>query len=510
MDQNIKISIRQFEKLESLVELAQTLSQQKDFNEILRLVTQLSARLLKADVALILMVNPRTHKTMKTVFEEGQKPTERKYRVLQNLISGWVMKNDMSLRCSDIRKDERFSDVNLPDKMIMSVICVPFRSEGTTLGTVLLMNRQEGKQFTENDLTFLEKISVISAPYLRNVQFIQEFFEPPLPEVVLLSQYEKLGLLGKSVRFIEMLQALDAASRCGVRVLLEGQSGTGKELVARAIHTISDRSKGQFVAVDCGAIPANLLESELFGHVKGAFTGASYERKGLFEEANHGTLFMDEIVNLPLEMQSKLMRVLQENEIRPVGSNKARKVDVRIISASSVPLKDLLEKGEFREDLYYRLYVYPIRVPSLEERSEDIPILANHFLMRFAKQQKKEVASFHKVLLGYMKSRGWPGNIRELENFVERMVTLSPSEIKILHSDILPKSLRKEFKKSQLTPDDQVGRSLDESIVEYEKRLIRQALIEHNWNQSQAARSLKISVQTLWYKRKKLGITMPA
>jgi len=372
------------------------------------------------------------------------------------------------------------------------------------------MNRQEGKQFTENDLTFLEKISVISAPYLRNVQFIQEFFEPPLPEVVLLSQYEKLGLLGKSVRFIEMLQALDAASRCGVRVLLEGQSGTGKELVARAIHTISDRSKGQFVAVDCGAIPANLLESELFGHVKGAFTGASYERKGLFEEANHGTLFMDEIVNLPLEMQSKLMRVLQENEIRPVGSNKARKVDVRIISASSVPLKDLLEKGEFREDLYYRLYVYPIRVPSLEERSEDIPILANHFLMRFAKQQKKEVASFHKVLLGYMKSRGWPGNIRELENFVERMVTLSPSEIKILHSDILPKSLRKEFKKSQLTPDDQVGRSLDESIVEYEKRLIRQALIEHNWNQSQAARSLKISVQTLWYKRKKLGITMPA
>jgi len=179
-----------------------------------------------------------------------------------------------------------------------------------------------------------------------------------------------------------------------VRILLEGENGTGKELVAHAVHQLSSRSEKKFVGIDCGAIQPNLVESELFGHVKGAFTGATMDRMGLFEEANGGTLFMDEINNLPVEMQSKLLRVLQDEEIRPVGSNQIRKINVRIITASSSSLKKLVNENKFREDLYYRLNVYPIYVPMLKERIEDIPLLAEHFLKKFLVNRIRRLPEF--------------------------------------------------------------------------------------------------------------------
>jgi transcriptional regulator with PAS, ATPase and Fis domain len=302
---------------------------------------------------------------------------------------------------------------------------------------------------------------------------------------------------------------MDAATRCDVRVLLEGQSGTGKELIARAIHSCSERKNGPFVAIDCGAIPANLLESELFGHVKGAFTGATVERKGLIEEANNGTLFMDEINNLPIEMQSKLMRVLQENEIRPVGSNKTRTVDVRIITAASKPLEQALRDDNFREDLYYRLYVYPISVPNLADRQEDIPLLANYFLNKFASQQHKKAELFHSDVLQFMKVHSWAGNIRELENFVERLVTLASPESKVLAATLIPENIRKKMTKSKPTEDYTASKSLAESVSEFEAKIIRETLIANDWNQSRAARALKISIQALRYKMSRLGISRP-
>lgn len=306
--------------------------------------------------------------------------------------------------------------------------------------------------------------------------------------------------------FIELLKAVEAAARCDVRVLLEGESGTGKELIAHAIHQFSGRNDYPFIAVDFGAIPANLLESELFGHIKGAFTGAVTERKGLFEECNQGTLFMDEISNLPLELQAKLMRVLQAGEIRPVGSNKTCKVDVRIISANSIPLHELVAKQQFRKDLFYRLHVYPIAVPSLEERQEDIPLLANHFLRKFASQQDKQVEAYHEEILDFMKLRRWSGNIRELENFVERLVTLAAGK-KLLDRKILPKDLRNELNTLHSTQyDPALRKSLNERLSEYEEELIREELIANKWNQSRAARMLRISEQTLRYKMAKLGI----
>lgn len=491
----------------ALVELASVLSQQNDFPEILRLVAQKAASLLQAETCLILMLNPRTQETVKTVRREGQTGDERQFKTVQNQISGWLMQHQQPLWSADLKQDVRFSGVALGDLAVKSVVGVPLQIEGALLGTLILLNKNHDGVFAEDDAVYLEKLAVIAAPYLRNVQKIAEYFNTPLPEAALRAKYEPAGLLGKSPAFVEMLRAIEAAARCDVRVLLEGQTGTGKELVARAIHRFSSRHDQPFVAIDCGAIPANLLESELFGHLKGAFTGATQDRKGLLEAANHGTLFMDEIANLPLEMQAKFMRVLQEGEIRPVGGNQTRRLDVRFIAASSQALHKLIEQGKFREDLFYRLHVYPIALPALRERQPDIPLLAEHFLHQFARQQQKQVASFHATVLAYLKQRAWEGNIRQLENFIERLVTLTPTETKILDSTILPPDLKKDLPPTPKAPEEfSSDQALPELVAAHETRLIRQALEANAWSQSQAARQLKIPVQTLHYKINKLGI----
>lgn len=341
----------------------------------------------------------------------------------------------------------------------------------------------------------------------RNLQDVQPYFDAPMPETAILAKYEAVGLLGKSKKFVDLLQDIEAAAPCDVRVVLEGQSGAGKELVAHAIHHFSHRCDHPFIAIDCGAIAPNLIESEIFGHVKGAFTSAASDRKGLLADADHGTLFMDEISNLPLDTQAKFMRVLQDGEVRPVGSNKTYKIDVRIISACSIPLHQLVENQNFREDLYYRLHVYPIHVPSLDERPEDIPLLANHFLKKFAAQQNKQAEAFHEVILDFMQLRHWSGNIRELENFVERLVTLATPQTKLLDRGLLPPDLQKELNKLAVShqPPGAV-KPLYESLAEYEEQLIRQALNGNNWNIPLTARLLRIAEQTLRNKMAKLGI----
>ncbi|NIR49684.1 GAF domain-containing protein, partial [candidate division KSB1 bacterium] len=355
-------------KLEFLIEIATLLGQQNDFQEVLRLATQKATTLLNSDMALIMMINPQTRQTLKTIYSEGKEPEERHYHFVHTNVSGWVIDNNRAFFTPDLKSDDRFRK-NLFNKIqLSSAACVPLQTEGTTIGTLLLLNKDQNKKFSEDSVAILEKFAAIVSPFLRNTQKIQQYFNSPLPKQAMLRKYEAFGLLGKSKKFVQLLQAIEAASRSEVRVLLEGESGTGKELIAKAIHRLGSRNDQAFLAIDCGAIAANLIESELFGHVKGAFTGATEARKGLFEEANGGILFMDEITNLSLELQSKLLRVLQEGEIRPLGSNRSHKVDVRVIAASRTPLRKLAEQKLFREDLYYRLNVYPISVPSLDDR----------------------------------------------------------------------------------------------------------------------------------------------
>jgi transcriptional regulator with GAF, ATPase, and Fis domain len=497
---------KDIQKYENLIELASILGNQNDFDELIRIVSAHALSLFNADAASIVMINPRTDNTIKTLIRNGRE-YEQLHHFVQTNVVGWVNKNKQPFITENLKEDNRFSRNLFEDSTVRSLMCVPLFNQGFVIGYVLVMSENDDVIFNQINLNFLNKFSAIVAPYLSNVQKIAEFFEVPLSDSILFPKYEALGLLGRSSKFKELLKAIESSVRCDVRVLLEGQSGTGKELIAQAIHKLSKRKDRSFIAVDCGAIPEQLMESEFFGHVKGAFTGAANDRKGLFEEADGGTLFMDEISNLPIDMQSKLLRVLQENEIRILGSSKVVKVDVRIIAASSPPLRDLVDKQKFREDLYYRLHVYPIRVPSLNERREDIPFLADHFLRKFAGQQNKKIESFNISLIKYIKNRIWEGNIRELENFIERLVTLSPDKKKTIETRVLPKEYSEEFKR--ITAGESVKaqvRPFQKSIEDFEKELINQALTESNWNQSKAARLLKISERAMRYHMEKLRI----
>lgn len=494
-------------KLEPILEMAAVLASQDDFQEVLRIIAQKASGLLEAETVLIHMINPRTHKTIKTIYKESRNASEKQYQFIHTYFSGWVIDHKSGFYSKDIKNDTRFKIELFKNIDLATVMCTPLRIEGIIIGTLLVINQAGGKIFNKDDFRYLENFSAVASPFLRNIQKIEDYFSQKMPENTLLNKYKGCGLLGRSKPFIELLRSIDAAANCDTRVLLQGKSGTGKELVAKAIHNFSNRNTQKFVAIDCGAIPEHLIESELFGHIKGAYTGALSSRTGLFEEADKGTLFMDEISNLPMELQAKLLRVLQEGEIRPLGSNTTRKVDVRVISASSESLREQVQKQQFREDLFYRLMVYPVNIPLLQERQEDIPLLANHFLNRFSREQHKKAESFHEEIIDFMKHHPWSGNIRELENFVERMVTLIPQNKKQIDKTLLPPEFRNELKKVRENSNDlKSDKSLGDIMAGYEKELLRQTLIAHNWNQSSAAKDLGIHESSLRYKMQKYKI----
>ena len=492
---------------ENLFEFAKILGQQTDFNEVLRIVAQKTSHLLEADLALVLMLNPDTRETVNTIIKDGQSINQNEYRDIRINVGGWIINNCKTFISQNIQKDERFGKGYFDNVPIKSVAGVPLIIEGLIIGAVILLYKKTSSNLNAGTIKYLENIAAISAPFLRNVQKLRQYFQASMPESSLLMKYKNAGLYGKSHRFVELLQAIEAATKCDVRVLLVGKTGTGKELIARAIHKFSSRTQFPFIAVDCGAIPDNLLESELFGHKRGAFTGAHDDRHGMFFEADGGTLFLDEINNLPYEMQSKLLRVLEECEVRPVGSDRAFKTNVRIIAASSTPLKQLVDNNLFREDLFYRLYVYPIYIPDLIERQEDIPILLDNFLHRYARQQNKKVRNFHGEIIDFIKQRKWEGHIRELENFIERIVTLVPADASIIDSSYIPMELKNEMEDSKMNnQSSEKSQPLKERINKYEGEIIKQALIECDWNQSKAACKLKTSESNIRYKMNQFNI----
>ena len=505
---NTDLSASSPEPLEKLIRLAAALNRQSDATEIVQLITGEAAALLQAEHVFLYMLNPRTRETLRTIDHHSSSAGDALLRHIETFTSGWIMRYHQRLFSPDLAGDERFKGLEFKSKASASVIGIPLMSESLIIGSLVLINKGGKTPFVPEQLDLLEKMGEIIAPYLNTPQRFQPFFDKPLSAPLLLEKYARLGLLGKSEPFMSLLKGIESAAACDVRVLLQGASGTGKELVARAIHRMSSRWSGPFLAVDCGAIAPGVVESELMGHVRGAFTGASADRKGLLESAHEGTLFMDEVANLPLDMQSKLLRVLQEGEIRPVGSSKTRRIDARIITAASSSLEKRIESGLFREDLFYRLYVFPIVVPSLRERREDIGLLADHFLRKFAERQEKQLNAFDHGIIEYLRKRSWPGNIRELENTVERLVTLAPANVPLFTREFLPAEMAREVMAGKEAEEDWlVSDSLATQLSTYEAMLIRRTLEKHNWNQSQAARELKLAVQTLHYKMVKLNIT---
>ncbi len=315
------------------------------------------------------------------------------------------------------------------------------------------------------------------------------------------------GVIGGSAGLVGLYSILDRVADTGCTVLITGESGTGKELVARGLHTASNRVSKPFVAVNCGAIPEALLESELFGHAKGAFTGAHATKIGRLGQAQGGTLFLDEIGELSLGLQVKLLRVLQQHEYSPVGDNRTIKADVRIVAATNVDLEEAVASGQFREDLYYRLNVIHVHVPALRERPEDIPGLAEHFLRQTSEKTGRTGVTLSRNTIQLLMTWNWPGNVRELENTIERAVILCASSV-IEPSD-LPARIRgmsapKAF--SAELPDG--GLELRTAVEAFENGLIRQALERTGWNKNQAAKLLGLNRTTLveMLKRKRFTV----
>jgi two-component system, NtrC family, response regulator PilR len=311
---------------------------------------------------------------------------------------------------------------------------------------------------------------------------------------------EPIALLGTSISMDRVRQLIAKLARSQAPVYISGESGTGKELAARLIHQQGPRTDHSFVAVNCGAIPQELMESELFGHMKGSFTGASSDKEGLFQSADGGTLFLDEIADLPLHMQVKLLRAIQEKKVRPVGSQKEIPVDVRIISATHKQLAQLVEDGEFRQDLFYRINVIELPLPPLRERTEDIPLLAQHFLTRLSRQNGIQKPKITSDALARLKAYPFPGNIRELENILERSVTLFEGES--LHAEDL--QLPEHIPASSHMPTE--NKPLGDMMEEVEREAIVKALDETRWNRTAAAKKLGMSLRSLRYRLEKLGI----
>ncbi|HNU84047.1 MAG TPA: sigma-54 dependent transcriptional regulator, partial [Thermoanaerobaculia bacterium] len=348
----------------------------------------------------------------------------------------------------------------------------------------------------------LEELKLLVAKALEKTQLVDE-------NVYLRGELERRyafdRIVGRSPRMRAVFELVERVARTHSTVLIQGESGTGKELVARAIHFASPRARQRFLSVNCGALPETLLESELFGHERGAFTGAVREKRGLFQEANRGTLFLDEIGDMSLPMQVKLLRALQDRTVRKVGGTVEEPVDVRIIAATNQNLAERLAQGTFREDLFYRLNVIPIELPPLRERREDIPLLVHHFLLESSRRLGIEPRRISVEAMRRLETHSWPGNVRELENLVERTLALSTAEV--ITTDDLPLELLIPGQTGAATPTlPSEGLDLEAHLDGLRRELMRQALERTGGHQGQAAELLRMSLRSFRYYAGKCGL----
>ena len=419
-------------------------------------------------------------------------------------IAGWVAVHGRSLIVNDTDTDSRFApdiarSIGYPT---YSILAVPMRVRDESVGVIEILNKQQKKYFTQDDLLWLEIFAVQAALAIENARYLEKAQD----EIHYLRdqvQAEKgwHALIAKSPLILEKLDLIERVAKTDSSVLILGESGVGKELFAEQVHLKSARAGKNFVRVNCAALPEALLESELFGHVKGAFTDAVQNRKGRFELADGGTIFLDEIGDLPLQLQAKLLRVLQQRTFERVGSSDSISVDVRIIAATNRDIEGLVERGEFRSDLYYRLNVLPLHVPPLRQRKEDIPVLADFFLKRFSRETNKHFAGFTEAAMELMLSYSWPGNVRELENAVERAVVIA-KDSRIGARDLL-------LGAGAADTDEYKGKSLKEALSIFKRHFIVKALEENHWNQTETAKVLDIQRTYLSRLVKELDISNP-
>ncbi len=430
-----------------------------------------------------------------------------KYRLGEGII-GRVAKSGYPVVIPNVGEEPLFLNKTKARKKIMkdniSFLCVPIAYKHEVLGVLSVDKLFSSKRVSfEEDIRILKIIALLIANTVKLSQQIEEEKRELIEERdelkwKLKSKYKIENIVGKSKRMQEVFEAVYKVAPSKATVLLMGESGTGKELIARAIHFMGKRAEGPFIKFNCASIPEGLLESELFGHEKGAFTGAISTRKGKFELAEKGSIFLDEIGDLPLNLQPKILRVLQEREFERVGSEKTIQVDLRVIAATSRNLDELVSEKKFREDLFYRLNVIPIYLPPLRERKIDIPELIYYFLMKYNKENNREI-KFSPDSINIMIEYRWPGNVRELENTIERLVIMSSSDW-ITPSD-LPINITTPMVNKKI-----IDKTLPDALEQTERESIINALKTTNGVHAKAARLLGLTQRQIGYKIKKFGI----
>ncbi len=436
----------------------------------------------------------------------GLSPEERQRGVyrLDEGVTGHIFQTGRPFVVPDVSKEPLFLDKTKSrslERGRISFIGVPVAIASGPVGVLNVDRLFEDEISFEEDVNFLSVVATLIGQFIQLNRHLLEREQSLKKEISLLrsklsQSYQRFFIVGKSQPMERVRQMIEKVAPTKATVLLLGESGTGKTLTARIIHELSERHAKPFIKVNCAALPESLLESELFGHEKGAFTGATAPKPGRFEEAHEGTIFLDEIGELTLAVQAKLLRVIQEKEFERLGSTKTRRVDVRIIAATNKDLSEEVQRGLFREDLYYRLNVFPIRVPALRERPEDIPALLNHFLETMEKEYSRRLIFTPQALDSLMRY-SWPGNVREMENLVERLSIMVEGE-QIDVSDIPP----------QFFVGSKPATVLEEhaSLSDIEKREVLSALERHRWIQSRAARELGITLRQMGYRIKKFDL----
>jgi len=480
------------ESFETLLKISQIINSIMNYQELLERIMDLAIENLNAERGVIVLKD-KSGSSPVIARELSQKDLDDLTQISSSILNQ-VLQEQKPLLIHNAQNTDFKTAQSVILHSIQSVMCVPLVSRDKLLGAIYVDSRSKKGVFTNDDLEFLTAFSHQAAIALENARLTQLLLDENKylkTELVKAMQFE--NIIGRSSQMVKVFDLMRKVLNSDIPVLIEGETGTGKEVVARALHYNGSRQKGKFIALYCGSLPDTLLESELFGYKKGAFTGAVSDKKGLFEEADGGTLFLDEIIDVNLATQAKLLRVLQEGEFRRIGEVASRKADVRIISATNRNLADAVKDGKFREDLFYRIQGVTIFLPPLRSRSEDVLLLANHFLNRYAQKENKAIKGFSPESRQLLMSYNWPGNVRELENAIARACALTTNE-QITNEDL------------DLEIDTRTYSGLKDEVSHTEKEYILKVLEEVGGNRTKAAQKIGISRRTLQYKLKKLGI----
>ncbi len=531
------------ERLRAFARVTRALLSETELSALLRLIVDSALALVEGERGFVLLTG--------RAGESVKDPREMKVRVARSFdrsdiavpatrismgIARRVLESGRPLLSVDAGRDERFSGMASVEELhLRSVMCLPIGAEGKHEGVLYVDNRLQRGAFREDDLELVELLAAQAALAIRNARLVGELRERNQrllqSSEQIRSLNEQLGrkvrdrdselavvraelgrergrfdyaaIVGASDEMKRVFAELDRVIPTELPVLIQGESGTGKELIARAIHFNGPRREKPFVVENCAALPDALLESELFGHVRGAFTGADRAKKGLIEQAHGGTLFLDEIGDMSTEMQKKLLRVLQEGELRPLGSNQRTQVDVRLLCASHQDLAELVRGGRFREDLFYRVNVLTLALPPLRQRREDVPLLAGTLLARAAREANRSAPHLSHEVLAALASYDWPGNVRELENEMRRVLLLAEDSVQLAH--LSPSVMERRPGAGAGAPAPLVVGDLRSAVERFERSAIDEALRRAGGNKSRAAKELGISRFALQRKLEKFG-----